>query len=183
VVNRRISEDLKECALRLWNHGWDVEDVCEAFGVSRSSCYRWRQILEEYDAIKRPPSPLTGLTRTVTRVLLSAIQDLFAVDADLPLDEVSTWLVLEHNTIIINLSTLSRTLEQAGLTRKILRKLDAERDDIRRKEFQASLRNDFIGDGSGFVILDETSKNERTYARHYGRAPRGQRAQLTDVFV
>ena len=80
-------------------------------------------------------------------------------------------------------STLSRTLEQAGLTRKILQKLNAERDDIRRKEFQAGLRNDFIGDGSTFVILDETSKNERTYARHYGRAPRGQRAQLTDVFV
>ncbi|KIK34606.1 hypothetical protein CY34DRAFT_42427, partial [Suillus luteus UH-Slu-Lm8-n1] len=61
--------------------------------------------------------------------------------------------------------------------------LAAERDDIRRQEFQASLRDDFIGDGSEFVVLDETSKNERTYARHYGRAPRGQRAQLTDVFV
>ena len=35
MVNQRISEDIKECAFRLWNHGWDVEDVCEAFGVSR----------------------------------------------------------------------------------------------------------------------------------------------------
>jgi transposase len=159
-----------------------VEDVSEAFGVSRSSCYRWRQILEEHGTIKRPPSPLTGRTRTITRALLSAIQDLFAVDADLFLDEACTWLAFEHN-IIISLSTLSRTLEQAGLTRKILQKLAAERDDIRREEFQASLHDDFIGDGSEFVVLDETSKNERTYARHYGRAPRGQRAQLTDVFV
>src|ERR1700709_2658295 len=27
MVNWRISEDIKECALRLWNYGWDVEDV------------------------------------------------------------------------------------------------------------------------------------------------------------
>ena len=72
------------------------------------------QILEEHGTIKRPPSPLTGYTRTITRALLSAIQDLFAVDADLFLDEVCAWLAFEHN--IISLSTLSRTLEQAGLT-------------------------------------------------------------------
>ncbi|KIK31479.1 hypothetical protein CY34DRAFT_103245, partial [Suillus luteus UH-Slu-Lm8-n1] len=36
---------------------------------------------------------------------------------------------------------------------------------------------------SEFIVIDETSKNDRTYARHYGRAPRGHRAQLTDVFV
>ncbi|KAJ8588621.1 hypothetical protein M405DRAFT_819414 [Rhizopogon salebrosus TDB-379] len=126
MVNRRISEDLKECALRLWNHGWDVEDVCKAFGVSTSSCYRWRQVLEERGTIKRPPSPLTGHTRTITRALLSAIQDLFAIDADLFLDED------EHNNNN-SLSTLSRTLEQAGLSRKILQKLAAERDDIHRE--------------------------------------------------
>ncbi|KAG2749003.1 hypothetical protein P692DRAFT_20654569, partial [Suillus brevipes Sb2] len=61
--------------------------------------------------------------------------------------------------------------------------LASERDEVRREEFKASLRNDFIGDGSEFVVIDETSKNDRTYARHYGRAPSGDRAQLTDVFV
>jgi hypothetical protein len=60
------------------------------------------------------------------------------LDADLFLDEVCTWLTFEHN-IIISLSTLSRTLEQAGLTRKILQKLAVERDDIRREEFQMTL--------------------------------------------
>jgi hypothetical protein len=68
--------------------------------------HRWRQILEEHGTIKRPPSPLTGRTRTITRALLSAIQDLSVVDANLFLDEVCTWLAFEHN-IIIGLSTLS----------------------------------------------------------------------------
>ncbi|KAG2150764.1 hypothetical protein DEU56DRAFT_869105 [Suillus clintonianus] len=163
MVNRRISNNLKDCALRLWNHGWELADICEAFGVSERSCYRWRRIFEEC-------------------ALLMAIEDLFTVYSDLFLDEVCTWLAVSHD-IVVSTSTLSRNLKEAGLTCKILRKLASERDEARREEFKASLRNDFIGDGSEFVVIDETSKNDRTYARHYGRAPRGHRAQLTDVFV
>jgi len=74
---------------------------------------------------------------------------------------VCTWLAFEHN-IIISPSTHIRTLEQADLARKILQKLVAERDVLRREEFQVNLHNDFIGDGSEFVVLDETSKKERT---------------------
>jgi len=103
--------------------------MCAKLLASREAAasYRWRQILEEHGTIKRLPSPLTGRTRTITHTLLSAIQDLFAVNANLFLDEVCTWLAFEHNNII-SLSILSCTLEQAGLTRKILQKLAAERD-------------------------------------------------------
>ncbi|KIJ16000.1 hypothetical protein PAXINDRAFT_76278, partial [Paxillus involutus ATCC 200175] len=59
----------------------------------------------------------------------------------------------------------------------------SERDEVRRADFIASLQNDFIGDASEFVVVDETSKNERTYARHYGRAVRGHRAHICDVFA
>ncbi|KIJ06427.1 hypothetical protein PAXINDRAFT_92021 [Paxillus involutus ATCC 200175] len=122
MVNRRISKDLKECALRLWNHGWDLEDICEALSVSRSSCYRWREIFEEFGAVKRPPSPLVGRTRILTRALLTAVEGLYAQDSNLYLDEVCIWLVIEHN-ITIDPSTLLRNLEAAGLTRKMLQKL------------------------------------------------------------
>jgi hypothetical protein len=43
----------------------------------------------------------------------------------------------EHNDN--SLSTISRTLEQAGLTSKILQKLAAERDGIRREEDAGSM--------------------------------------------
>ena len=118
-----------------------MEDVCEAFGVSTSSCCHWGQILEEHDTIKRPLSPFTGRARTITHALLSAIQDLFAVDANLFLDEVCTWLAFEHNIITISLSTLSRTLEQVGLTRNILQKLATERDDICPEDAGSMLTN------------------------------------------
>ncbi|OJA13331.1 hypothetical protein AZE42_09282 [Rhizopogon vesiculosus] len=113
---------------------------------------------------------------------LSPAEDLFAKDSDLFLDEVCTWLALQHN-ITISPSTLSRNLAQAGITRNLLQRLASERDEAYREDFKANLRNNFVGDGSEFVVLDENSKNERTYARHYGRAPNGQRVRLTDVFV
>ncbi|KAF8234978.1 hypothetical protein L208DRAFT_1393168 [Tricholoma matsutake] len=31
MVGRRISPDIKECALRLWEAGWDHSEVCWAF--------------------------------------------------------------------------------------------------------------------------------------------------------
>jgi hypothetical protein len=42
---------------------------------------------------------------------------------------------------------------------------------------------DFLQDGSQIVCLDETSKNELTWACRYGRAACGECAELTDVFI
>ena len=50
---------------------------------------------------------------------------------------------------------------------KVLQRLASECYEARREDFKASLKNYFVGDGSEFVVLDETSKNERTYAWHY----------------
>ena len=65
----------------------------------------------------------------------------------------------------------------------MLQKIALERDEVRREEFKQMLQTDFIGDGSEFVVIDETSKNDRTYARPFSRATQGQRAQIRDVFV
>jgi len=35
--NRRISSDLKECALNLWDKGWELEDITDALLVSQAS--------------------------------------------------------------------------------------------------------------------------------------------------
>ena len=47
MVNCRISPDRKLCALNLWDHGWEIEDICFAMMISRSSLYRWRRIFAE----------------------------------------------------------------------------------------------------------------------------------------
>ena len=111
-----------------------------------------------------PPSPLIGRTRKITRAILNSIVELYTEDSDLFPDEVCTWLAVKHH-ISISTSALSRTLNDTGLTRKMLQKLAAERDEIRREEFKQMLLTDFIGNGSEFVVVNETSKNECTYAR------------------
>lgn len=182
MVNRKISTDMKECGLRLWDCGWDIQDICFALHVSQSSLYRWRRIFAEHGSVNRPPSPITGRKRLINRAVLTAIHTIYSEDSDLYLDELCTLLAIQHD-IIVSKPTLCRNLTQAGLTRKVLRKLAIERDEILREEWRRSVREDFSGDGSEFVFVDESSKNDLTYARRYGRAMSGHPAILKDVFV
>ena len=66
----------------------------------------------------------------------------------------------------LSLSQLSAeilwTLE-AGLTRKVLHKLALECDEPLTEDWKHGLQNDFFRDGSEFVCVDETSKNELSY--------------------
>jgi hypothetical protein len=54
-------------------HGGYCEVLC---------CYRWRRIFDGFGIVKKPPSPLVGLTRIITRALMTAAEDLFAEDSD-----------------------------------------------------------------------------------------------------
>ncbi|KAG2337519.1 hypothetical protein BDR05DRAFT_831311, partial [Suillus weaverae] len=154
---------LKECALNLWNTGWDIEDICDTLGVSCASIYHWEAIFTEYGTVNRPPSPIHGQRlHILTCALMTACEALFAEESDLYLNEVVAWLALTHN-ISISVSTLCRNLKEAGLTQKLLHKLAAERDEERWHEWK--------------------DKNEIMWARQYGRAMAGRRAALTDVFV
>jgi len=182
MVNRRISDDLKECALSLWDRELDLEDICEALGVSKSSCYRWRKLAEDHENVNPPPSPLVGRTREIIRAILAAIKWLYSEDPDLFLDEFCTWLAVEHG-IWVSTSRLSRNLNDVGLTRKVLQKLALERDEAEREEFKEMLRTYFVGNGSEFVVVGESSKSDHTYAWGFGKAPQGQHAQICDVLV
>jgi hypothetical protein len=65
MVNRRISTDLKECALRLWEFGWEELDIIQGLAVSRS-IYRWRNIFDELGTVNRPPSAIRGRVRIIS---------------------------------------------------------------------------------------------------------------------
>jgi len=93
-------------------------------------------------------------------------------------------LALEHD-IVISISTLARNLTEVGLTHKILilHKLASERDEQCQQDFQQLILHTFQGDGSEFIFVDETSKDECTWACHYGCAMSGARASLSDVFA
>lgn len=123
-----------------------------------------------------------GAKRIINCAVLTAIHTIYAEDSDLYLDELCTLLAAEHG-IVVSQSTLCRNLNEAGLTRKVLHKIALERDEALREDWRVGLRNEFFGDGSEFVCVDETSKNELTYARWHGRSMSGEPANLTDVFA
>ena len=60
MAKRKISLDLKECALRLWELGWDIPFITEALCILQSSLYRWHDIFEEFQSVTHPPSRLAG---------------------------------------------------------------------------------------------------------------------------
>ncbi|THU93491.1 hypothetical protein K435DRAFT_613236, partial [Dendrothele bispora CBS 962.96] len=140
MVNRRISSDLKEAALRMWEHGWEMPDICAALVVSPRSMYRWRALFDELGSVTKPPSVLRGRPRIIGMLALQACRDIYACNSDTYLDELQWYLGIEHD-IAISRSSLHENLEKAGLTRKILHKIAIERDEQRRADFRQGITN------------------------------------------
>ena len=184
MVNRRISSDIKTRALQLWQAGWSVEDVCYTLHVSPSSLYRWQNTLDDFESVIKPHSSLHGRHRIIDLAALTAIKKLYYHNPSIMVGELQWHLAIEHD-IPISISALQATLDRAGLTRKILQKIASERNEASRAAFRACLRDpdNFSGTAMEFVTIDESSKDERSLARCYGRSPVGQRAELSNPFV
>ncbi|KIN95883.1 hypothetical protein M404DRAFT_164779 [Pisolithus tinctorius Marx 270] len=178
-----ISKDIKEITLKLWDQGWEAEDICDTLGISCASLYQWQVIFAEHGSVNHPLSPLKGQGLCIlTCTLIQACQGLFSQELDLFLDEVKTWLTLEHD-IVISTLTLAHNLTEIGLTCKILHKIAAERDEECHGDFWEQIIANFQGDSCEFMFMDETSKDEHTWACHYGHAMSGARVPLSDVLI
>ncbi|KAJ7734592.1 hypothetical protein B0H16DRAFT_1269598, partial [Mycena metata] len=113
--NRKISADLKECALHLWELGWDRSAICSTLMVSQSSLYRWSALFEEFGSVTSPPPPIMGRPRIIGLAALTAIKEIYTRHADTYLVELQWWLAI-HYEIQISTSALHATLERTGLT-------------------------------------------------------------------
>ncbi|KAJ3543456.1 hypothetical protein NMY22_g3141 [Coprinellus aureogranulatus] len=80
----------------------------------------------------------------------------------------------------VHISTIHRALRRAGLSLKRVQKLAKERDPFKRADFVRR-----IGQYNPLCIvsIDEVSKDDRTYARLWGRAVKGARVEQYDPFV
>jgi hypothetical protein len=161
-----------------------VEEICYAFHVSPSSLYRWQTILDDFRTVTKPLSPFRGHDRIIGLAILIAVKDLYSHNPSIMLDKLQLYLAIEHDTPI-SISALQATLQQTGLSRKILQKIASERNEVSRAEFRTCLRDSesFSGTAMEFIAIDESSKDEQTLARHYGRSSNGQCAELSNPFV
>ncbi|KAJ6583565.1 hypothetical protein DFH09DRAFT_861184, partial [Mycena vulgaris] len=113
--NRRISADLKECAICLWELGWEQLEICQILCVSRASLYRWQQIFDDFGTPTNPHARIGGRPSRITRAILTAIHDVYKGEPDLYLKELQMWLAIHHD-VAISISAIQKTLEQEGLT-------------------------------------------------------------------
>lgn len=181
MVFRAISLDMKECALALVSEGKSPAEVSGLLGMSERSIERWNDnLLYDHGSIVPPPAATRGRPTCFTPAIMEDLRQVLQDDPTLYLDELQEWLAMTHG-IPISISALHDHLKEARLTRKLLRKVACERNEDARAEFRLAQATWLTAEM--IVAVDETSKDNRTIYRHYGRAPAGERAISREPFA
>ena len=89
-------------------------------------------------------------------------------------------LLKTNRFISVHYTTIHRALQQTQISRKKLQKIAAEQNKGAHADFMLWM-SQYAPDELGFI--DETSKDERTIGRRYGRSKKGQRATKKQPFI
>ena len=111
---------------------------------------------------------------------ISELMAQLMVEPDMYLDEIQTWVAI-HQEVGISKSSLQRLIEDIGFSYKSLHKAALERDEEERAEFQAWAKETLVPEM--IVTADESSKDDRTIYRRFGRSLTGTRASTSVQFV
>jgi transposase len=177
--NRKISDDLKEAALRLRQDGQTPGYIKHITGISRRTLFRTQKRKHDTGSVAKAQAIGRGRPRSLLHSDAAYLLRLARHKPTLFLDEYARRLK-DFRHLPISLATIHRTLERAGLSVKHVQKLASERDPILRADFIRRISRyptDYL------ICIDEVSKDDRTYARLWGRARRGRRAEQHNPFV
>jgi transposase len=180
MVFRHISKDIKDRALFLLENDYIPEDIAEILGISMRSISRWTNNLEAFGSVIPPPNPSHGRPRILNPDMTHDLVTLIAEAPEMYLDEIQDWVALVHD-VGISKSALHKNIRDCGMTYKLLQKAAVERDEEARAQWKANMQANWVA--RQCVVVDETSKDDRTLARIYGRAPQGNRATFLAHFV
>lgn len=177
---RHISRDVKLAAIQLYIRDLlSLDDIRHCCGFSLRTFYRIWRLWQTTGDVVRHSITLRGckclLIREDIDYLLSLVQD----NSDFFLDELLD-LLKTNRFIAIHYTTIHRELERAGVSHKKLKRIALERNEERRAAFVARMAQ-YAPMQLGF--LDETSKDERTPSRRFGRSKKGRRAARRKPFV
>jgi transposase len=180
MVFRHISEDLKLRALWLRGQGFISDDICYLLGFSSRSLSRWQSNMNTYGSVIPPRNPLQGRPSVLNAEQRNQLFDLLDQAPEMFLDEIQDWVALYQDTAISR-TALHDIIQDAGLTFKMLHKAASERDEVAREEFRTYIREHLVVDQ--VITADESSKDDRTIFRRFGRAPQGHQASIDADFV
>lgn len=180
MVFRHISKDLKDRVLWLISHEYAPNDICELFDISQRSVDRWRQNDRVYGSVIPPPNPMQCRPRILNGDMTHDLYTLLEEAPEMYLTEIQDWIALTHE-VHISKAALHLNICDAGISYKLLRRAAAERDEDFRQEWKQDVNAHYTA--SQMVFVDETSKDDRTIYRHYGRSVVGRRATINANFM
>jgi transposase len=178
--NRKISDDAKVISLRLRARGLDSRrEILKIVGFSQATYYRTILHKEATGSVSKAKVLGRGRPR---RLLHSDSQYLVRLARHKPtlfLDEYADRL-RRYRFLPVSLATIHRAFKHAGLSVKRAQKLASERDPDKRANFVRRMGH---YPAHYLVTIDEVSKDDRTYARLWGRAAVGERVELHNPFI
>ena len=176
---RVISRQIKERAVWLLENGYLFDDICDMLGVSRRSVERWQRNSELFGEVI-PPYKQRGRPHILPARARGDVCNLINTSPELCLDEIHDWITVAYD-LELSYMTVHRLVRDIGMTHKALQIAAAERDEEARTAWKVAIRENLIAQQC--ITIDESSKDDRTIYRHYGRAIRGQRAVSSQPFV
>ena len=180
MVYHFISQDVKLAAICLIERDLiPLEVVLECCDISERTWYRVLALWRRTGDVINPKPSLRGRIWTLDVDDVQYLLRLVRQNPDYFLDEL-LHLLQTNRFISVHYVTIHRELERAGMSYKKLKRIALERDEGRRADFISRMAK-YSPEELGF--LDETSKDNRTPARRFGRSRKGKRAEKKQAFV
>jgi transposase len=177
---RKISRDVKVAAIRLYERQLlDLDNILDCCGFSERTFYRILKLWRETGDVINPKRSLRGRLRLLDHDDVDYLLELVRQNPDYFLDEL-LHLLATNRFVSVHYLTIHRELARAGVSYKKLKRIAQERNELRRADFIRRMAQ-YTPEEVGF--LDETSKDERTLGRRYGRSKKGTRAVKKQPFV
>jgi transposase len=178
--NHQISRDVKIAAIKLYEQDLlSLDNILDCCGFSERTFYRILKLWRETGDVVHPSRIWRGRIRKLdyndVQYLLFLIQE----NPDYFLDEL-LHLLKTNRFISVHYATVDRELKWHGVSLKKLKRVAKERSEERRADFTRRMAQ-YNPEEIGFI--DETSKDERTICRRYGRSRKGTRAAKQQVFI
>jgi transposase len=180
MPNRRIDVGLKFAAVRMYERKiLSLDDILDVVDFSKSTFFRYWFNYKQTGSPAKPKSNHLGRPRIVLRDDIDYIMRLVRLRPDW--FGVELLRLLEHNRFLsIHFSTIFRELKRQGISRKRLCKIASERNETVRSDF---IRRMAAEDAATIGFIDETSKDEQTWAPRYGYSKKGHHATIQAPFV
>ena len=177
---RHISRDVKLAAIRLYELNLlSLEDILHCVGFSERTFYQILALWRDTGDVVKPKKTRLGRPQSLDYDDLQYLLILVRDNPDYFLDELLD-LLKKNCFISIHYTTIHRELEQAGVSRKKLKRIALERDENWHAAYIIEM-SQYTPHQLGF--LNETSKDMRTPSRAYGRSKKGRRAQKKQAFL